>query len=182
MILDAIGNFGNGSGSQIIGRIRNLGCCTWGSRPDLFSLDLIWLILKLSSPNSACSRPAGQQANEKEKLACQRDSWAGAGLRRSNWPACGHCGDGLSVYLIFFNQMLLKRLSHRIETICLRILKNVMLLLFLILHSWLSLNQSVIYTMYIIVTNQVICYRWKGPSDFRAQRARRHLEPWVTAI
>ena len=28
MILDAIGNFGNGSDSQIIGRIENLGYCT----------------------------------------------------------------------------------------------------------------------------------------------------------
>ena len=28
MMLDAIGNFGNGSGSQIIGRIENLGYCT----------------------------------------------------------------------------------------------------------------------------------------------------------
>ena len=28
IILDAIGNFGNGSDSQIIGRIENLGYCT----------------------------------------------------------------------------------------------------------------------------------------------------------
>ena len=28
IILDAIGNFGNGSDSQIIGRIENLGNCT----------------------------------------------------------------------------------------------------------------------------------------------------------
>ena len=54
MILDAIGNFGNGSDSQIIGRIENLGYCTRGSHPDLFSLDLVSLILRLSSPNFAC--------------------------------------------------------------------------------------------------------------------------------
>ena len=28
MMLDALGNIGNGSGSQIIGRIENLGYCT----------------------------------------------------------------------------------------------------------------------------------------------------------
>ena len=54
IILDAIGNFGNGSDSQIIGRIENLGYCTGGSHPDLFSLDLVSLILRLSSPNFAC--------------------------------------------------------------------------------------------------------------------------------
>ena len=54
MILDAIENFGNGSDSQIIGRIKNLGYCTGGSHPDLFSLDLVSLILRLSSPNFAC--------------------------------------------------------------------------------------------------------------------------------
>ena len=56
IILDAIGNFGNGSDSPIIGRIENLGCCTLGSHPDLsrFSLDLVSLILRLSSPNFAC--------------------------------------------------------------------------------------------------------------------------------
>ena len=54
IILDAIGNFGNGSDSQIIGRIENLGYYTGGSRPDLFSLDLVSLILRLSSPNFAC--------------------------------------------------------------------------------------------------------------------------------
>ena len=46
IILDAIiaiGNFGNGSDSQIIGRpqIENLEYCTGGSHPDLFSLDLV---------------------------------------------------------------------------------------------------------------------------------------------
>ena len=45
--LDAIGNFGNGSDCQIIGRIENL-------HPDLFLLDLVSLILRLSSPNFAC--------------------------------------------------------------------------------------------------------------------------------
>ena len=54
MMLDAIGSIGNGSGSQIIGRIENLGYCTSGSHPDLFSLDLVSLILRLSSPNFAC--------------------------------------------------------------------------------------------------------------------------------
>ena len=53
MMLDAIGNIGNGSDSQIIGRIENLGYCTGGSHPDLFSLDLVSLILRLSSPNFA---------------------------------------------------------------------------------------------------------------------------------
>ena len=32
IILDAIGNFGNGLDSQIIGRIENLGFCTGGSQ------------------------------------------------------------------------------------------------------------------------------------------------------
>ena len=41
MMIDALGNIGNGSGSQIIGRIENLGYCTVGSHPDLFSLDLV---------------------------------------------------------------------------------------------------------------------------------------------
>ena len=54
MMLDAIGNIGNGSDSHIIGRIENLGYCTCGSHPDLFSLDLVSLILILSSPNFAC--------------------------------------------------------------------------------------------------------------------------------
>ena len=54
IILDAIGNFGNGSDSQLIGRIENVGYCTWGSHPDLFSLDLVSLILRLSSPKFAC--------------------------------------------------------------------------------------------------------------------------------
>ena len=54
IILYAIGNFGNGSDSQIIGRIENLGYCTGGSHPDLFSLDLVSLILRLSSSNFAC--------------------------------------------------------------------------------------------------------------------------------
>ena len=38
MDLDALGNIGNGLGSQIIGRTENLGYCTRGSHPDLFSL------------------------------------------------------------------------------------------------------------------------------------------------
>ena len=85
MILDAIGNIGNGSDSQIIGRLENLGCCTWGSHPDLFSLDLVSLILRLSSPKLRVQtlhvgRQPGQQANEKKKPAYKRDSWAGAGL------------------------------------------------------------------------------------------------------
>ena len=56
IILDAIGNFGNhdGSDSQIIGKIENLGYCTGVSHPDLFSLDLVSLILRLSYPNFAC--------------------------------------------------------------------------------------------------------------------------------
>ena len=54
MMLDAIGNFGNGSDSQIIGRIENLGYCARGSHPDLFSLGLVSLILRLSSPKFAC--------------------------------------------------------------------------------------------------------------------------------
>ena len=33
IILDAIGNFGNGSDSQIIGSVENLGYCTLGSHP-----------------------------------------------------------------------------------------------------------------------------------------------------
>ena len=37
IILDAIGNFGNGSDSQIIGRIENLGYCTRGSHSYLIS-------------------------------------------------------------------------------------------------------------------------------------------------
>ena len=54
IILDATGNFGNGSDSHIIGRIENLGYFTWGSHPDLFSVDQVSLILRLSSPNFAC--------------------------------------------------------------------------------------------------------------------------------
>ena len=45
MVLDALGNIGNGSDSQIIDRIENMGYCTGGSHPDLFSLDLVLLIL-----------------------------------------------------------------------------------------------------------------------------------------
>ena len=41
MVLDALENIGNGSDSQIIGRIENLGYCTGGSHPELFSLDLV---------------------------------------------------------------------------------------------------------------------------------------------
>ena len=51
---DALGNIVNRSDSQITGRIENLGYYTGGSRPDLFSLDLVSLILRLSSPNFAC--------------------------------------------------------------------------------------------------------------------------------
>ena len=54
IIFDAIGNVGNGSDRQIIDRIENLGYGTGGSHPDLFSLDLVSLILRLSSPNFAC--------------------------------------------------------------------------------------------------------------------------------
>ena len=53
MILDAIGNIGNRSDSQMIGSIENLGYCTQGSHPDLFSLDLVLLILRFSAPNFA---------------------------------------------------------------------------------------------------------------------------------
>ena len=53
MILDALGNLGNRSDSQMIGSIENLGHCTRGSHPDLFSLDLVSLILRLSAPNFA---------------------------------------------------------------------------------------------------------------------------------
>ena len=45
MVLDALGNIGNRSDSQIIGSIENLGYCTRGSHPDRFSLDLLLLIL-----------------------------------------------------------------------------------------------------------------------------------------
>ena len=41
IILDATGNFGNGSDSQIIGKIENLGYCTGGSHPDLFMFGII---------------------------------------------------------------------------------------------------------------------------------------------
>ena len=51
MILDALENIGNRSESQMIGSIENLGYCTRGSHPDLFSLDLVLLILYLSAPN-----------------------------------------------------------------------------------------------------------------------------------
>ena len=54
LMIGAIGNFGNGSDRQIQGRIENLRYCTGGSHPDgpdLFSLDLILLILRLSYPN-----------------------------------------------------------------------------------------------------------------------------------
>ena len=53
MILDALGNIGNRSDSQMIGSLENLGCCTGGSLPDLFSLDLVLLMLRLSAPNFA---------------------------------------------------------------------------------------------------------------------------------
>ena len=59
IILDAMRNFGNGSDSQILGSIENLGYCTGGSQPDLFSLDLVSLILRLSSPNFACRLTTG---------------------------------------------------------------------------------------------------------------------------
>ena len=47
LILDALGNLGNRSDSQMIGsfKLENLGYCTRGSRPDLFSLDAVLLIL-----------------------------------------------------------------------------------------------------------------------------------------
>ena len=54
MILDAVGNIGNRSDSQMIGSIENLGYCTRGSHLDLLSLDLVLLILRLSYPNFAC--------------------------------------------------------------------------------------------------------------------------------
>ena len=53
MILDALGNIGNRSDSQLIGSLENLGYCTRGSRPDMFSLDLVLLILRLSASNFA---------------------------------------------------------------------------------------------------------------------------------
>ena len=53
MILDALGNIGNRPDSQMIDSIENLGYCTRGSHPDLFSLDLVLLILRMSAPNFA---------------------------------------------------------------------------------------------------------------------------------
>ena len=53
MILDALGSIGNRTASQMIGSIKNLGYCTLGSHPDLFSLELVLLILRLSAPNFA---------------------------------------------------------------------------------------------------------------------------------
>ena len=53
MVLDALGNIGNGSDSQILGRIENLKYCTRGTHPDRFSLDLVLLILLLNAPNFA---------------------------------------------------------------------------------------------------------------------------------
>ena len=53
MVLDAQGNVGNGSDSQIIGRIENVGYCIPGSHPDLFSPYLVLLILWSSAPNFA---------------------------------------------------------------------------------------------------------------------------------
>ena len=50
MILDALGNIGKIFNSQMI---ENLGYCTRGSHPDLFSLDLVLMVLRLSAPNFA---------------------------------------------------------------------------------------------------------------------------------
>ena len=53
MILDALGSIGNRSDSQMIGIVENLGYYARGSHPDLFSLELVLLILRLSAPNFA---------------------------------------------------------------------------------------------------------------------------------
>ena len=45
MILDPLGSIGNRSDSQMIGSLENLGYCTPGSHPHLFSLGLVLLIL-----------------------------------------------------------------------------------------------------------------------------------------
>ena len=42
-----------GSGSQVIGRIEDLGGCHGERVPDLFSLDLVSLILRFQAPNFA---------------------------------------------------------------------------------------------------------------------------------
>ena len=48
----------------------------------------VWVSRWVLQTLHTARQPAGpcQKANEKKKLACQRDSWAGACLRRSNWP------------------------------------------------------------------------------------------------
>ena len=49
MVLDAPLSIGDRSDSQVICRIENLGGCTSESSPDLFSLDLVSLILQFDS-------------------------------------------------------------------------------------------------------------------------------------
>ena len=75
MILDALGKIGNRSNSQMIGSIENLRYCTRGSHPDLFSFDLVLLILQLSAPFVWSKHPILE------------DSQVNKLMRRRNLPA-----------------------------------------------------------------------------------------------
>ena len=76
MVLDALRNIGNGSESQMIGSIENLGYCTRSIHPDLFSLVIdpsieISKFCKVLQTLLSTGRQPGQQANEKTKLALE---------------------------------------------------------------------------------------------------------------
>ena len=66
------------SDSQVVGRIENLGGCTWETSPDLFLLDLVSLILRLSLVG-------GEEIRLPERVLCSSQ------LVRFKIAPCMHC-------------------------------------------------------------------------------------------